>query len=151
MSPLACEVGAWRKASWLRCHPDKSALLLITRGKQSEVMVGIISAALEGRVPAIYYSHSQFWLAFHFLLDSWNPAVIEKDTFPHIYLCLPFLQSRPHSCDSCLYHLQTHHCLTHPHHGSISDAFGSWLERQGPACSWPVLLWAHGAGTGFGL
>ena len=142
MSTLACVVGAWGRASWLWCHPDKSVLLLITRGKQSRVMVGIISAPLAGRVPATYYSCSQFWLAFHFLLDNWNPRLIEKDIFLHIYLWLPFLQSRPHSCDSCLYHLQTHHCLTHPHQGPISGIFGSRLETlaAGLPCSACTVL-----------
>lgn len=43
-------------------------------------MVGIISAPLGGCVPATYYSCSQFWLAFHFLLDNRHPRVIGKDT-----------------------------------------------------------------------
>lgn len=142
MSPLACEVGAWRRASWLRCHPDKSTVLLIMRGKQSGVMAGIISAPLGGCVPATYYSCSLFWLAFHFLLDNWNPRLIEKDIFPHIYLWLPFLQSGPHSCESCLYHLQVHHCLTHPHQSPVSGIFGSRLETlaAGLPCSERTVL-----------
>lgn len=137
MSPLACKVGAWKRASWLWCHPDKSTSLLIMWGKQSGVKVGIISAPLGGSVPATYYSCSLLWLALHFLLGNRNPRLIEKDIFAHIYLWLPFLQSRPHSCDSCLYHLQTHHCLTHPPQIPISGIFGSWLEMltAGLPCS----------------
>lgn len=147
LSPLACEAGTWRKASWLQNHPDKTVLLLITWGKQSEVMVGIISATLEGCVP-IYYSCSQIWLAFHFLLYSWNSTLIEKDVFPHIYLWLPFLQSRPNSHDSSMHHLQTHHRLTHRHHSPVLDDYDSWLKMQRSACG---LHWAQGAGTGLHL
>jgi len=142
LSPLARKAGAWSTASWLRCHPDKSTLLLIKWGKQSGVMVGIISTPLGGCVPATYYSCSQFWLAFHFLLSNWNPKLIEKDIFPHIYPWLPFLQSRPHSCDSRLHHLQTHHCLAHPHRGLLLGIFGSRLEMlaAGLPCSGCAVL-----------
>lgn len=66
-------------------------------------------------------------------LHNWNPRLIEKDIFLHVYLWLPFLQSRPHSCDSCLYHVQTQHCLTDPHQGPIAGLVGE-------ASSWAALL-----------
>lgn len=139
--PWHARLGHGGRASWLRCHPDKTVLLLITWGKQSGVMVGIISAPLGGCVPATYYSCSQFWLAFHSCWitfhSCWNPRLIEKDIFLYIYLWLRFLQSRPRSCDSCLYYLQTHHCLTQPHQGPVSSVSGRQLEMlaAGLPCS----------------
>lgn len=109
-------------------------------GKQSGAMAGIISATLGGCVPVTYYS---FPVLVSFL-HNWNPRQIEKDIFLHIYLWLAFLQSKPCSCDSCLYHMQTHHYLTDPHQGSISGIAGD-------ASRWTALLWAHLATIGFDL
>lgn len=84
-------------------------------------------------------------VSFPFLLDNWNPRLIEKDIFLYIYLWLPFLQSRPRSCDSCLYYLQTHHCLTQPHQGPVSSISGRQLEMLAaglPCSECPVLALA---------
>lgn len=50
-------------------------------------------------------------------LHNWNPNLIQEDFFLHISLWLPFVRSIPPSCDSCLYHVQTHDCLTDLHQG----------------------------------
>lgn len=100
-------------------------------------MVGIVSTSLAGCVPATYYSCSQSWLAFHFLLDNWNPRLTEEDFFPHVCLWLPLLQSSSRSCDSHLPRQQTH-----PHQGPIPGIFGSWLELLvvGLLCSGHAVL-----------